>query len=302
MERFMNVKHISPFPFFSVIIFFLMACCPPSFAQPPQKGWSPWAVSQQTDYVFERKVHAQEGRFLIGRAGLSLKREYRFENGLPLEFFLGWDHFAIYDRTPVDLPASLQSKGLSIGTKIPMPFVEDKRFFLGLDAGSYFQTAKDHGFDRDAFRMKSRIYGIYREQEKARLILAAGVMVYSGYEDQTVLPFIGFKYDLNDRWSVNFLSNEPFIAYRMNDRTRWKWQLGGYRDEFEVVSGSRKGDVVKINEFHAAMGFEHDFLNGMRFEILGGWAFNRKYEYHKTAGKVVPEDGAFIGYAFKASF
>lgn len=290
--------------FFSFwVLFFstpLLAQSSPQFNRPGSS--TPLVVSQKSRHVLSADVHAQEGRFSIGKTGLTLKKQYTFENGLPVEFSFLLDHYFLDDRTATDLPASLQSKGVNVGTKFPMPFVEGNRFFVGVDVGAYVQTAKSHGFYGDALRAKSLVYGIYRDSDQKRLILIAGVMARPGYDDSVVLPFAGFFYAINDQWSLNFLSNEPFIAYRLNEKTTVKWQFDGYHDEFDVMSGARKGDVVKISEFHAGMGVEYQMTEDVYVQLSGGWAFNREYEYIKNGGKVVPDDGFFVGYTLKTKF
>jgi len=296
----MTARKVSGFLMMFIFLSPLAVFSAPQFYSAGSSG--PLTVTQKTDYVFKTGVQSQDGHFFIGKTGLNLKKQYRLDNGLPLEFAVSLDHYVLQDRTTVDLPASLQSKGLSVGTKFPMPFVADDRIFLGLDAGPYFQTAKDHDFSSDAFRFKSRIYGIYKDKDNDQLIFAAGIMADSGYEDRVVTPFAGFTYIVNDRWSLNFLSNEPAVIYRMNDRMTWKGMFSIWRDEFEVVSGARKGDIVKMSEFHAGIGMEYQVSSGVSFQVSGGWAFNRKYEYLKNGGKVIPDDGFFLGYCLKAKF
>ena len=276
----------------------------PLFASPmrPQgvQGFGKLRVQQNGAHVFKTDVQSQDGRFAISNAGLRLSNAYTFENRLSLDASLSVDHYVLRDSTAVGLPSSLQSKGFSVGTKIPMPFLQNGRLFLGLDAGPYFQTAREHDFSSDALRMKSRVYGIYRDRED--FVFVAGVMVYSGYEDKTAMPFAGVRYVINERWTIHALSQEPFVEYQLTEKTAVKWLFGGFRDEFEVASGARKGDVVKINEFHAGMGLEHAFTTDARLQVSAGWSFNRKYEYMKTGGKVVPEDGVFIGWMMRAAF
>ena len=206
----------------------------------------------------------------------------------------------IDDGTSVDLPASLQSKGLNIGTKFPMPYVDSEEWFVGVDLGVYFQAAKSHALHSSAFRSKNKIYGIYKKTDD--FIIVAGAEFRPDYEDQSVLPFVGFKYVVNDQWQFNFLSNQPYIAYQMNERTTWKLNLGGYLDEFEVMNGGRKGDIVKIREFHIGLGLDYKITDDIQFQPCIGWALGRQYEYLKNGGKVVPEDSLFVGYKVKIIF
>jgi len=260
----------------------------------------PWHITQKSDYVVESDVDAQDGNFSVGRTALSIKKEYKYPNGLPVDLTFSIAQYYLHDETTVDLPASLQSKGITLGTKMPMPFVTDDRFFIGLDTGAYFQTAKEHNFDSSAFRSKNRIYGIFKENDQ--FVFVAGGMYQTDYEDMALMPFVGFQYILNDQWSFHFLSDEPSVNYRLNERATVKWQFGAYRDEFEVVSGARKGEIVKITDLHTALGFDYEIREGITFQVSAGWAFNRSYEYLNDGGKVVPDNNFFFGYVFKMFF
>jgi hypothetical protein len=189
---------------------------------------------------------------------------------------------------------------MSVGVKFPMPFTESDRFFMGVDAGPYFQSAREHNFNSSSFRMKSKLYGIYKPSD--RFVLVGGTLWRTDYEDQAVMPFAGLQYIMNDQWSIHFLSNDPFIAYQIDERTALKFQITNYSDEFEVVSGARKGDIVKMNELHAGLGLNYDISDSASIETTVGWAFARKYEYLKAGGKVSPEDGMFVGLKLSAQF
>ena len=260
---------------------------------------APWHVTPRADYVFETGVKAQSGDFSVGRTGISLKKEYRHSSGMPVDLTISVDQYFLHDETAVDLPASLQSKGLMLGTKIPMPFVQGEHFFLAVNSGLYFQSAGHHAFHSGTVRSKNRISGIYK---KEKLILAAGVMLQPDYEDSDVVPFAGFQYMMNDQWSFHFLSHEPYIAYRFNEQVTFRCTMGGYRDEFETAQGARKGDIVRISELHAGLGIDYVISDAVRLQADAGWAFARKYEYLKNGGKVVPDDGLFLGFALKMKF
>lgn len=260
---------------------------------------APWHVTQKSEYVEETDVDSQNGNFSVGKSSLSFKKEYKYSNGLPVDLTFSIDHYVIHDDTAVDLPASLQSKGVMVGTKLPMPFVKNKRFFIGVDSGAYFQSAKDHGFDSSTFRSKSRVFGIYKQGE---FVFVAGVRIQPEYEENGMMPFVGFQYILNDQWSFHFLSNEPYIAYHLNDRVTLMCKTGGYFDEFEVAEGGRKGEIVKVTEAHAGLGVAYEAGDNVSVEADIGWAFARKYEYLKNGGKITPDDGLYAGVTFKLKF
>ncbi|MFP4473042.1 MAG: hypothetical protein ACLFPX_04120 [Candidatus Omnitrophota bacterium] len=262
---------------------------------------APWQIRHKTYHTLESDVESQGGKFAITETALLLKKEYKIEKRLPVE--LGWSikNFAVEDSSPVDLPASLQSKGMTLGAKFPIPYVKHPNFFLGVDAGAFFQTAKDHAFHSAAFRSKNRIYAIYRPED--RLTAVAGVMYRLDYEDGSLMPILGLKYEFNDHWSLNLLSDEPFIAYEVNDRTRWKLEFGGLGDEFEVTEGPRQGDIVKTGGVRLGLGLEHKLHQNVALTASVGWSFNRKYEYLTGArGKVVPEDALYAGYRVAINF
>jgi len=259
---------------------------------------SPWEIIQIQDFVASTDVSAQEGGVSVARTGLKFKRIYKHSSGLPLEFSASLDHYMIHDGTNVDLPPSLQSKGLMIGTKFPMPFMEGRTFFLGFDSGAYWQTAQDHAFHSGAFRSRHKVYAAFR---KDQTILAAGTIVRPGY-DEAVVPFVGVQYVFNERWSLHILSDEPSLDYRVNDRLTLRCLMSGYHDEFELTQGSRKGDVVKIQEWHVGLGADYAVSRTSRIQMAAGWAFGRTYEYLENGGKLVADDGVFFGVKVQAEF
>ena len=261
---------------------------------------SPWHVAQRSEYVPKRDAGSQDGSFAVGRELIEFKKEYKHKSGMPIDVSFVLDHYYLRDGTSVDLPASLQRKGMSVGVKVPMPFVESDCLFIGADLGPYFQSAGEHNFSSSAFRVKSKLYGIYKPSD--RFIFVAGASWRTDYEDQALMPFAGIQYIMNDQWSLHFLSNEPFIAYQANERTVFKFKLVNYNDEFEVVSGARKGDIVKMNELHAGLGLGYDISDNVSVELDMGWAFARKYEYLQNGGKVAPDDGIFAGLKISAQF
>jgi len=276
-------------------------CCARGLAQTDFPGWdasSPWEIAQTQDFVAATDVSDQEGDVSIARTGLRLKKVYKHPVGLPLEVSASADHYLIHDGTQVDLPPSLQSKGLTVGTKFPMPFMEGRRFFLGFDTGAYWQTAQDHALHSGSFRSKNKFYAAFR---KGQTVMAAGAIVRPGYEE-ALIPFAGFQYVLNENWSVHFLSDEPSVAYRVNDRLTMRCLLSGYHDEFEVTRGSRQGDVVKLQEWHAGLRADYAVSRTVQIQVMTGWAFGRVYEYLENGGKVVADDGIVMGFNVRAEF
>lgn len=254
----------------------------------------PWEMSHFASYAFARDASAQAGDLSVAMTSLKMVKECEFDNGMPLDVGVDFNQYLLDDTTGVDLPSSLQSKGLTAGVKFPMPFVEGDEWFMGVSTGAYFQTVKDYAFPSSTFRSKNRVYGIYKRS--ADLIAVGGVGYNTDYEDQDVVPLVGIKYQFNERWVLNALSLNPNLAYQMNEKTELRLEGMIYSDEFEVTEGARKGDIVSISDYRVGLGVTHEFSDGLKAGLSAGWTLGGTYEYLRNGGKVVVGDGIYAAY------
>ncbi len=271
-----------------------------SAAQEAADSANPWKVQQRAEHILKTDAAAQTGGLGVWISSLSVKRELKLENGLPIDLGFSVTHYHVSDSTPVDLPASLESKGITVGTKFPVPFVTDDRFFIGLDTGAFYQTASDHACPSAAFRSKNRAYLIFRRGPET--IWVAGVRYTTDYEDRSTMPFIGVRHRFNENWSIDFLSDRPQVRYQADARTVIFAEIVPTQDEFEVVDGSRRGNIVQVRDLRAGLGVRRSINADVEISLMAGWAFSRQYEYLQGGGKVVPEDGIYAGYALSAKF
>ncbi len=254
----------------------------------------PWEMKHFTSYAFARDARAQAGDFSVAVTSLKMVKECKFDNGMPLDIGVDFNHYLLGDATAVDLPSSLQSKGLTAGVKFPMPFVEGDVWFMGVSTGAYFQTVKDYAFPSSTFRSKNRVYGIYKPSDD--LIIVGGVGYNTDYEDQDLVPLIGIKYQFNERWALNALSLNPNLSYQVNEKTELRLEGMIYSDEFEVTEGARKGDIVSISDYRVGLGVTHEFSEGLKAGLSAGLSLGGTYEYLQNGGKVAVDDGIYVAY------
>ncbi|HSA31559.1 MAG TPA: DUF6268 family outer membrane beta-barrel protein [Candidatus Omnitrophota bacterium] len=280
--------------------FFALTSCAAEAQGPQADEARSWKLHQSTSYAFERDARSQSGGLSVGITSFKLDKEYKFDNGMPLDLGIDIDHYMIHDTTAADLPPSLQSKGVTAGIKIPMPFTENEQWYMGLSTGAYFQTAGNHAFPSSSFRSKNRVYGIYKPSDA--LILVAGVGYNPDYEDNTVLPFLGIKYRFNERWTLRALSTQPSLAYQMNDKTELRLEGSIHTDEFEVNDGVRKGDIVKVSDYRVGLGASYQFNEDWKLSSGAGLALGGQYEYLQNGGKVALDRGFYLSYALTWKF
>ncbi len=279
---------------FGMVLFNSAAVHAAGFAGLQLKSSQSWNMSHSTSYAFSRDAQAQAGDLTVAVTSLNMTKEYKFENGMPLDLGVDVQQYFINDTTTVDLPPSLQRKGLTAGVKFPMPFVEGEHWFMGVSTGAYFQTAQEHAFPSAAFRSKNRVYGIYKSSDD--FILVGGFGYNVDYEDLEVVPLIGIKYKFNDQWTLNALSTNPNLAYQVDEKTELRLEAFIYRDEFEVSDGARKGDVIKVSDYRAGFGISHELSEEVSIGANVGWALAGRYEYLHNGGKVALDNGAYVAY------
>jgi len=225
-------------------------------------------------YIFSSDIKAQDGDIIILETKLILKHEFKVYEKLPIEISLRVKHINLFeDINKVNVPETMKDRGLGIGTKLPVPFIDDDRFYMGFDVFPSFQTAVGHGLASQSFRIPFRSYLIYKESEE--LIIVGGVKIRPEYETD-VLPLIGLLYKPNDKLSINFLSEDPNVSYQINDKTKVIWEFDYTTEEYEVTRKSEKGRVIQYYSASTGIGIEHQCKENIQVSAFVGGVFGRK--------------------------
>jgi hypothetical protein len=243
-------------------------------------------------------VDATSGDITVTETNFSTTHAFKAFGELPVEYSLNVGHIDINDDVPVDLPSHLESRSLGVGVKFPAPFIEDDRYFMGLDIYPTFNT-DGYTWNSGAFRIPFRTYLIYKESEE--FILVGGVSVRPDYDVEAV-PILGLIYKPNERLSFNFASDDPNIAYKFNEATTAVWEFNFTLEEYEVTRESQDGVVLKYQDVSTGIGLQHKFNENLQASISVGGVFNRRLEYKDDVGKVVPDASVYTEFKLTASF
>jgi Domain of unknown function (DUF6268) len=251
-------------------------------------------IAQTAHFVRQSDVNDQNGEFSTAEYSLSAEKEYSISDRLPITTAFNINHIEIKNSTAVDLPSSLQTKSIYNRFYIPAPLVDNEKFFIGIDLVPGFNTASEHDFSSKAFRFNIGTSVIYRQEND--LIIVAGVMFRQGY-DNSVVPFAGFKYKVNSRLDLNFISLNPNIAYKLNDKSKILLEMNILADEFEIVKGNRNGQRLNVYGLDAGIGYKYNINENFSSKLGMGIAFARKFEYIENGDKIEPKDAMYIDYA-----
>lgn len=252
----------------------------------------------QSRHIYSSDIEATDEDIDITSTKFDLTYKFKVAGELPVEVSLDVGHKDINADTAVDLPSRLESRRLGFSTKFPAPFMQDERFFAGLDIFPTLNT-DDWGWEPGAFRVPFRGYLIFKESDD--FILVGGVSVRPEYERE-VLPVVGLIYRPNDRLAFNLASDDPNISYKLTDATLLRWEFQYAFDEYEVTRGAQEGVVLRYQEISSGFGVEQQFNEYLKGILSLGGVFNRKLEYKDDAGKVAPDAGFYTSVQFKAVF
>ncbi len=258
-----------------------------------------FAFSHKIRYIRKSDLKHGTGDFSLSRSQISLNSTYSLFQKIPVKLGIGLEQFNINNHSDVDLPDTLQSKNLKIGFRFPMSFTENNDLFLGFGILPSWNSASDHSLADEAFGLDYSASVIFLKSEK--FITACGVWLRPGYKN-SLIPYFGFRYKPNERLTLNFLSSEPSIAYSITDQTKVLLEFAFLSKEFDVTSGARRGDVVRISDLEAGVGLEHAFNESFKGKLSLGLAFDQRYEYLDANQKVSPKNSLYGAYKFNLRF
>jgi hypothetical protein len=249
-------------------------------------------------HIYASDIEATDTEIAVTKTEFDGKYELKLFDELPVEVSLGLGHIDIGEDDPVDVPSHLESRRLGLSTKFPAPFIEDDRYFMGVDI---FPTLNTDAWEWEpgAFRVPSRAYFIFKESDD--FILVGGVSARPEH-DNAVLPVLGMIYRPNERLSFNLAQDHPNITYQWNEATKLLMEFDYAFDEYEVNRGTQRGVVLKYRECASGFGIEHQWGEGVAGALSAGAVFNRRLEYKDGAGKIAPDTGVYVSLKLTAVF
>ncbi len=248
-------------------------------------------------HIYKTDVDAVTGQIAVNESQFGFAQNFEIDR-LPVTAGFKIKHIDINENIPTNLPSELVGKELQLGVKLPAPWLDSDHYFVGVDIFPSMYT-DDWDYKASAFRIPFRTYLIYKETED--LIWVAGILVRPQYHT-SVLPVLGLIYRPNDRLSFNLASDDPNIAYKIDDKLTALAEFGLVTDEYEVTRGNQNGVVLKYSELSAGGGFKYDVTPNIQAKISIGAVFNRKIDYRDDVGKVHPDGGLYTDFKLSAKF
>lgn len=249
-----------------------------------------WVTKVDNSFLGESHVKNMTGHVQMNESSLRLQYDTKFREQLPVSLSLNFKHLNIDESLPVQLPAHLEGRSLGLGVKFPMPFVERDDLFMGFDIYPSLYT-DDWDWEGGAFRLPFRTYFIYKPDDN--FIFVAGAWIRVDY-DSPIVPIIGLIYKPNDRLSFNLASEDPHIAYRINEQWTIFTEFRFLIDEYEVTRGQNQHVVLKYSESRAGIGCRFQPNHNFEIAFSAGGVGGRRLDYEDDNGKVVPKATEYV--------
>jgi len=197
------------------------------------------------------------------------------------------------------IPNHLQS----ISATIALEYLVRGRTAILLETrpGFYFED----DIEMDTFDAPSKAAMVFGVSDKFFLV---GGVSYASMRSYPLIPIVGFVWNVTDRLSLNIVPPEPRVIYALNDNLRvWaggELAGGSFRTDGKTVPRKENLNdaVVTYTETRAGLGFTYS-NGGLEFELGAGYAFQRKFDYHRAEEGFETDEGApYVKAELRASF
>jgi hypothetical protein len=149
----------------------------------------------------------------------------------------------------------------------------------------------DWNFKSSAFRIPVNNFLIYNLSDKLTFI--GGVAVFPDFKN-VILPIGGFIYKPNEKIILNITSENPSIAYCLNDKiTFFAEAQTPVANEFEVEHNGSDGVVLIYNDIRLGAGVQYKFNKNISASVAVGAAFDRYLRYRDIDGKLSIKNGIY---------
>ena len=254
-------------------------------------------ISAGTKHSHEADVHGSFGQIEVTRSKFNLEEKFK-AGEVPLSFYVSSENMDLNENITLELPTHLVATTVGLGVKLPMPFLDQEHYFLGVDVLPSMYR-EDWAWKSGSFRIPFRVYGIYKQSES--LIAVAGAYVRPEFEDR-VLPIVGVIWKPNDRLSFNLASDDPNITYKLNDQWTLLTEFGYANGEYEVTRGGQNGTVLQYRETSTGVGFKYAFTKNWEAKVSAGGVFGRQLKYRDGAGKLAAAGSIYTDVKLEGKF
>ena len=260
-----------------------------------------WVVKVRTSYTFESDFsrgsqHGAGGdsffksvnvshRFALGGAGLPALTD---DGAWYLRVGASYARWDFGNSGGLPIPNHLQSASADIALEYMVH--GQLGFLLETEPGVYFED-DIRGNNFDAPTKLALAYPL------ADNFVIVGGVSYTGLRSIQFIPIIGFSWSINDKWKVSMIPPEPRVIYTASDNLQiWaggELAGGSYRvDERRTrEKKSLNNAVLDYSEWRAGAGLTYK-VNKWEIELGGGYAFQRKFDYHRAEEGFETDEGA----------
>ena len=258
-----------------------------------------WVMNLRTSYTFESdfsrgRQHDASGDSFY--AGVNIGHRFPIAGLPPLSNDGAWylRVGAAYGRWDfgnsggLPIPNHLQNANADIA----LEFLVRGRtgFLLQTEPGVFFED-DIRGNNFDAPTKLALAYPV-----SDNFVVVGGVS-YTGLRSVQFLPLLGFIWTINDTWRIHALPPQPRVIYTASDKLElWaggELTGGSYRvDERQTrEKKSLNNAVLDYSEWRVGAGLTYK-VSGCQIELGGGYAFQRKFDYHRAEEGFETDEGA----------
>ena len=238
-------------------------------------------VNNTNRYFLESGIANDTNEISIFETRVDVEFDINPDNDVSFDLdFINKHVFLDSSSAMVDLPGALVGRGMRVGTKFPIPFLDDPDYRLGLSViPSYYTDSWEdsfNDFETGAFRWVSEIYIDYRGTEPFQWKFGAIILPE---QTDAILPYIDIRYAFDDYWSVRLLSDDFGVLYQPNEQWEFFTEFGYVIDEYEISSGGIDGRVLRQKQNTVGVGVQYNVNETNYVKFSGGWGFNRLLEF-----------------------
>lgn len=259
-------------------------------------------IELESSYVFESDLNRRGSFGEQWAASNSFAYGHRvFLSGhLYLHVGIAYDRFD-FGTTAAPVPDHLQSVAGIIG--IDYMHEDDVGAFIQVKPGFY----TENDFDSASFDAPITLGRIFVLQTD-HLYLFTGLNASFLRGRFPVIPLAGLIWMPNDQWKVLGVLPEPRVIYSPNDK--WDFWAGGelvggsFRTDRDntIVPANLNGAAVDYSEYRAGGGIIYSPCNNVSVDLGGGYAVQRKFDFHRAGVKYEADGAPYLRLEFKAKF
>ena len=260
-----------------------------------------------SSYVFESDFERGNNA-----SGDSLNTDIGFGYRIPLgltspnrecgEWFLRlgarYNRFDFDNSGDLNLPNTLQ--GISGVIALEYLVRGEIAILLETRPGVYFE----HDIDSEDFDSPTNLAVAFVISENFYGVVGATASRFRSYP---ILPVIGFVWRVTPQWTVRAIAPDPRIIYSPSENLSFfvggELAGGGFRvDGDQNRQSNLRNAVVNYSEYRANAGVIWR-ADRTEFELSGGYAFQRKFDFHRAEEGYATDEGApFVKAEMRTAF